>query len=80
MYSNYTYGKFRREYGKQCRFNKWGPIMLEDIKPDPELEKQWIPKNPINKATNIGIEWSEHDVRLIDIRFYVFCFFFCILR
>lgn len=65
MHANYTYGKFRREFGKQCRFSKWGPVVLADIKPDPELEEQWVPENPINKDTNEGIEWSEHDVCLI---------------
>lgn len=63
MHSNYTYSKCRRDYGKQCRFSKWGPKVLEDMKPDAELEKNWLLKNPINKETDCGVEWSEHDVR-----------------
>lgn len=67
MYTNYTYNKLRREYGKQCRFNKCGPNILENLMPDPSLEEQWLSKNPINKCTNKSIEWSEHEVQLYFI-------------
>lgn len=62
MYNNYTYGKFRRDYGRQCRFTKTGPIVSVNLMPDPSLEEQWVPKNPVNRSTNKGIEWSEHEV------------------
>jgi len=65
MYTNYTYSKFRREFGKQCRFNKCGPIVLENLMPDPNLEEQWFSKNLVNKCTNKSIEWSEHEVSIV---------------
>jgi len=62
MNINYTYSKLRREFGKQCRFSKCGPTVLENLMPDPSLEEQWLPQNPINKSTNNSIEWAEHEV------------------
>lgn len=62
MNVNYTYSKLRREYGRQCRFSKCGPKVLENIKPDPSLEDQWIMENPVNRSTNKGVQWSEHEV------------------
>lgn len=77
MFSNYTYAKLRREYGKQCRFSKCGPIVLENLMPDPSQEEQWLPKNPINKSTSKTIDWSEHEVTYLDLPDSgIFVFFF----
>lgn len=62
MCANYTYGKLRRDYGKQCRFSKCGPTVMVSLLPDISQEEQWIPKNPVNKYTNYSVEWSEHEV------------------
>ncbi|XP_050528690.1 dynein intermediate chain 3, ciliary-like isoform X2 [Daktulosphaira vitifoliae] len=65
MYSNFTYAKLRREFGRQCVFSKWGPRFLENLLPDSNLEYQWITKNPCNRSTNLGVDWSEHEVNTI---------------
>lgn len=75
MEANYTYTKSRREFGKQCRFSDHGPIVLVNITPDPSLDEQWIQKNPVNKSTNKGVQWSEHEVT-INIKIYAHTFFF----
>lgn len=64
MEVNYTYSKHRREFGKQCRFTDYGPIVLTSVMPDLSLEDQWIPKNPVNKSTNNSVQWSEHEVAI----------------
>lgn len=63
MYTNYTYSKLRREFGRHCRFTKCGPKVLENLMPDPGLSDDWLSKNPVDKGTNIGVDWSEHEVR-----------------
>lgn len=58
----YAYGKFRREYGKQCRFSKYGPNLNEDLMSDAEQESQWIMRKVLNKPVGIGVDWSECEV------------------
>jgi len=66
MNANYTYSKLRREYGRQCSFVKSGPIVLVNVTPEPGTEEQlWSPENPVDKSTNKGIDWSEHEVILM---------------
>lgn len=65
MDTNYTYVKSRREFGKQCRFSNVGPTVLYNLMPDPSQEEQWLLRNPIDKNTQEGIEWSEHEVSRI---------------
>lgn len=62
MHTNYSYTKLRREYGKQCKFGKWGPKVLENLLPDAKLEENWIEENICDNETCKGIEWSAHDV------------------
>lgn len=63
MNTNYTYSKLRREYGRQCSFVKSGPTVLVNVTPEPGLEEQlWSPENPVDKSTNKGNDWSEHEV------------------
>lgn len=62
MYTSYTYGKFRHEFGKQCRFSKSSSTVLVNLLPDLNQEELWIPKNPVNKSTNKSVELSEHEV------------------
>ncbi|XP_050529804.1 dynein intermediate chain 3, ciliary-like [Daktulosphaira vitifoliae] len=65
MHANYSYTKLRREYGKQCKFNKWGPKILENVLPDMKLEENWIKDNVCDSETCKGVEWSAHDVNTI---------------
>ncbi|XP_050439992.1 dynein intermediate chain 3, ciliary-like [Adelges cooleyi] len=65
MYSSYTYAKCRREYGRQCKFNNWGPKLLENLIPEPGLEEQWIAKNPCHRSTLIAVDMSLHDINTI---------------
>lgn len=76
MNPNFTYSKFRREFGRQCRFSKCGPKVLENIAPDPSQEDQWLPEDPVNKSTNNGIEWSEHEAS----HMFWFYFFYHIIK
>lgn len=62
MFTNYTYGKFRRQFGKQCRFSKFGPAVLENLMPEPRHGDQWLDKNPVDKSTGNSVEWSLHEV------------------
>jgi len=63
MNTSYTYSKLRREYGRQCSFIKSGPTVLVNVTPEPGLEEQmWSPENPVDKSTNKGNDWSEHEV------------------
>lgn len=64
MYTNYTYGKFRRDFGKPCQFQMYGPIELENLFPDPTKEEMWLLKNPIDNSTLITVEKSAHEVSL----------------
>lgn len=61
MHATYSYSKCRREFGRQCRFNKSGPTVLVDLPPDAGPEDQWLSENPVERSTNDGIDWSEHE-------------------
>jgi len=74
MNANYTYSKLRREYGRQCSFVKSGPTVLANVTPEPGTEEQlWSPENPVDKSTNKGNDWSEHEVILM-IHYHFFFF------
>lgn len=62
MNTTYAYGKFRREFGKQCRFSKRGPIVLEDLTPDIEQCDQWITRNTLNQSVGVSVDWSACEV------------------
>ncbi|CAH1736392.1 unnamed protein product [Aphis gossypii] len=70
MNTSYTYSKLRREYGRQCSFVKSGPTVLVNVMPEPGLEEQmWSPENPVDKSTNKGTDWSEHEANTVRVEY-----------
>lgn len=67
MYVTYAYGKYRREFGKQCRFNKRGPIVMDDLMPDINHEDQWVTRNTLNKHVGVDVDFSMHEVSVVHI-------------
>uniref|UniRef100_A0A2S2Q9G9 Dynein intermediate chain 2, axonemal n=1 Tax=Sipha flava TaxID=143950 RepID=A0A2S2Q9G9_9HEMI len=69
MEINYTYSKRRREFGKQIRFGDHGPVVLACVMPDPSLEEQWVHEDPVNRSTNNGVQWSEHEANTVRVEY-----------
>lgn len=62
MEITYVYTKKRSEFGKQCNFTDKNADLTIDISPDPEVQKQFIQINPVDKKIQCSKEMSEHEI------------------
>lgn len=62
MDNKYVYTKKRSQFGKQCFFEDVGPIVEENIFPDPSLNKSYIKQRIINSETQEAVQYALHKV------------------
>lgn len=58
----YVYTKKRSEFGRQVNFHDKNAELIVDIPPNPELIKDYVERNPVNRAIQCSQEMSEHEV------------------
>jgi dynein intermediate chain 2 len=58
----HVYQRKRAEFGRQCNFDDRSAQMLADIKPNPEMEKEYLVRDPVEFAIQNTKEYSEHEV------------------
>lgn len=58
----HVYQRKRAEFGRQCNFDDRSAQMLADIKPNPEMEKDYLVRDPVEFAIQNTKEFSEHEV------------------
>ncbi len=60
MENQYVYTKKRSEFGRQVHFVDRPVEIIADIQPNPELVKDYIPRNPVEVGIQNVREFSEH--------------------
>jgi dynein intermediate chain 2 len=70
----YVYTKKRSEFGRQVHFADRPVEIIADIQPNPELNREYVSRNPVELAIQNVREFSEHWVRFLNI-FLLFNFF-----
>uniref|UniRef100_G3VY15 Dynein axonemal intermediate chain 2 n=1 Tax=Sarcophilus harrisii TaxID=9305 RepID=G3VY15_SARHA len=58
----YVYVKRRSEFGKQCNFSDRQAELSIDIPPNPELNEQFIVRDPVDRGIQCSYDMSEHEV------------------
>lgn len=69
----YVYTKKRSEFGRQVHFTDRPSEIIADIQPNPDLLRDYIPRNPVDMGVQNVREFSEHWVKLksIDVSFEI---------
>ncbi|PAA58417.1 hypothetical protein BOX15_Mlig004797g1, partial [Macrostomum lignano] len=62
MEIQYVYTKKRADFGRQCIFSDRPSELLVDIAPNPEALKEFLERDPVDRAIQVVQEMSEHDV------------------
>jgi|SRR6218665_2009270 len=62
MEITYVYTKRRSEFGRQANFSDRPAELHCDISPDPNLSSNFVVRNPVDTASQVGAEMSEHEV------------------
>lgn len=65
MEITYVYTKRRSEFGRQANFSDRPAELHCDISPDPNLSSNFVVRNPVDTASQVGAEMSEHEVNTI---------------
>nr|KAF7421988.1 hypothetical protein H0235_009824 [Vespula pensylvanica] len=63
MDNKYVYTKKRSQFGKQCFFEDVGPIVEENIFPNPSLNKSYIKQRIINHETQETVQYALHKIQ-----------------
>eukprot|EP01137_Pigoraptor_chileana_P008982 Opistho-2@56562 len=58
----YVYSKKRNEFGRQCNFSDRPTELICDIQPEPDLEDQYVERNPTHTSVQCVADMSEHEV------------------
>ena len=59
----YIYTKKRSEFGRQVHLTDRAAEIIADIQPNPELLRDYIPRNPVEIGVQNVREFSEHWVK-----------------
>lgn len=59
--SQYVYYKQRREFGQQCVLGDKSETLLS-IPPDRTLSRQYIPRDPVSRATQYASQMSASEI------------------
>lgn len=70
MEITYVYTKKRSEFGRQAIFSDRPAELHCDISPDPSLTANFVERNPVDTASQIGPEMSEHEVFAMTTAFH----------
>lgn len=69
METNYVYTKFRSEFGKQCVFTDKGPELIDNYPSTNKYLREFIYRNPIDRATQCSAIQSEHEVNTMRAKY-----------
>lgn len=61
----HVYTKKRSEFGRQCHFSDRPAELHVNIMPDEQANENYIVKNPVDMGTQVGKDFSEHEVNTI---------------
>ncbi|KAL2712843.1 dynein axonemal intermediate chain 2-like isoform X1 [Vespula squamosa] len=63
MDSKYVYIKKRNQFGKQCFFEDIGPIVEENILPEPSLARNYIKQSITHRSTQEAPQYAIHEIQ-----------------
>ncbi|XP_024940579.1 dynein intermediate chain 3, ciliary-like [Cephus cinctus] len=63
MEPTHVYVKARAEFGRQCFFDSYGPVIDEDIQPDHLAYQDYIRRNPCHVASQKPKQYAVHEVQ-----------------
>jgi dynein intermediate chain 2 len=68
----YVYTKKRSEFGRQVHFGDRPVEIVADIQPNPELAREYISRDPVERGIQNVREFSEHWVYEFVCAFFYF--------